>query len=291
MCDTILAIGKSQLQHGPANDRVYVMKLDPAATDTMLDRIAKLTAEKGYSKIFAKVPAPARGAFLKRGYVEEAHIPGYYDGCTDLHFMSRFLTRERASDADEEKHKSLLLLARQKALGTTCTQTKLPASFHYRTCSEQDVEEIVRLYCQVFESYPFPIHDPDYIAETMHTNVTYFGIWKDRRLVALSSAERDLAAGSVEMTDFATLPSARRRGLSVFLLQRMEEKMVRCGVYTAYTIARAASAGMNIVFAKQKYQYGGTLVNNTNICGQLESMNIWWKNLSAEAESTVSGHE
>ena len=37
--------------------------------------------------------------------------------------------------------------------------------------------------------------------------------------------------------------------------------------------------GMNITFAKQKYIFAGTLVNNTDISGGIESMNIWYKPL------------
>jgi hypothetical protein len=44
-----------------------------------------------------------------------------------------------------------------------------------------------------------------------------------------------------------------------------------------YTIARSYSAGMNITFAKQDYKYTGTLINNTNIFGKIESMNVWYK--------------
>jgi hypothetical protein len=36
---------------------------------------------------------------------------------------------------------------------------------------------------------------------------------------------------------------------------------------------------MNITFARAGYRYAGTLVNNTQICGQLESMNVWYKPL------------
>ncbi len=51
------------------------------------------------------------------------------------------------------------------------------------------------------------------------------------------------------------------------------------GIRTAYTIARAVSYGMNITFARCGYQYGGRLVNNTDIAGSLESMNVWYKTL------------
>jgi len=34
---------------------------------------------------------------------------------------------------------------------------------------------------------------------------------------------------------------------------------------------------MNITFAKAGYRYAGTLVNNTDISGTIESMNVWWR--------------
>jgi hypothetical protein len=55
--------------------------------------------------------------------------------------------------------------------------------------------------------------------------------------------------------------------------------MINRRIITAYTIARAESAGMNETFAKNGYKYCGTLVNNTNISGQIESMNVWVKKL------------
>ena len=51
------------------------------------------------------------------------------------------------------------------------------------------------------------------------------------------------------------------------------------GHRVAYTIARALSFGMNITFARRGYLFAGTLVNNTNISGRIESMNVWYKRL------------
>jgi hypothetical protein len=44
-----------------------------------------------------------------------------------------------------------------------------------------------------------------------------------------------------------------------------------------FTIARARSTGMNVTFAKNGYSFAGTLINNTNISGRIESMNVWYK--------------
>lgn len=48
---------------------------------------------------------------------------------------------------------------------------------------------------------------------------------------------------------------------------------------TAFTIARALSYPINATFARAGYAWAGTLVNNTNICGGFESMNVWYRAL------------
>jgi putative beta-lysine N-acetyltransferase len=116
----------------------------------------------------------------------------------------------------------------------------------------------------------------------MEDNVVYFGVFRNGKAVALSSAEIDFEHSAVEMTDFATLPEFRGKGLSSHLLMRMAEEMKAMGIRTAFTIARAGSYGMNIVFAKCGYEYCGRLVNNTNISGNIESMNIWYLDLGSD---------
>ena len=59
----------------------------------------------------------------------------------------------------------------------------------------------------------------------------------------------------------------------------MEKEVHAAGIKTAFTIARAASPGMNAVFRKHGYRYAGLLRNNTQIGGRLESMTVWYKPL------------
>ena len=98
--------------------------------------------------------------------------------------------------------------------------------------------------------------------------------------MALSSAEMDADARNAEMTDFATLPDYRGRGLATLLLEAMEAAMHDREMATAYTIARAPSFGMNITFARMGYRFAGRLINNTNIAGRFEDMNVWYKHLA-----------
>ncbi|MEJ2054291.1 MAG: putative beta-lysine N-acetyltransferase, partial [Calditrichaceae bacterium] len=145
---------------------------------------------------------------------------------------------------------------------------------------ENNIDDLAELYKAVFKTYPFPIFDKDFLKDTMLSHIVYFGIYDKHQLIAAASSEMDISSRNAEMTDFATLPDYRGHNLSVNLLKEMEAEMRLRKMITLYTIARSHSPGMNITFAKLNYIYSGTLVNNTNISGKIESMNIWYKSLT-----------
>ena len=59
-----------------------------------------------------------------------------------------------------------------------------------------------------------------------------------------------LTSKTAEMTDFATDPGFRGRGLAVNLLHAMETEVKKEGGLLAYTIARAISKPINTTFAR-----------------------------------------
>jgi len=275
MFDTIEKMDHSLIQHGPLNQRVYLMKVNGQDLPELLPKIDRLAKKKGYTKIFAKVPQQVKALFSRRDYQQEAVVPDFYNGQTDAVFLAKYLEESRREDTDQEKIETIIDLAQHKAEQPFNEESTLNAEI--RSATEADVDAMVDIYKQVFESYPFPIHDTDYIRQTMDSHIRYFCAFANDQMVAVSSAEMDTSSENVEMTDFATLPAHRRKGLGQRLLQAMEKHMKKTGIQTFYTIARALSPGMNITFARCGYEYGGTLTNNTNICGNIESMNVWYK--------------
>jgi putative beta-lysine N-acetyltransferase len=273
--DHVESFGRSRIQHGPLNDRVYLMKLDRADLPDIIEHIHELAMRRGYSKIFAKVPAYAKTHFKQAGYQLEAAIPNFYNGREDGLFMACYYEADRMIDPDFEQVQTVIEKAQEKAAPPQ--QGDIRQGLLCRLATPLDCQQMSELYRQVFESYPFPINDPEYLRQTMAENVTYAGIWQDKKLLALSSAEVDKKMANAEMTDFATHPDSRGHGFANFLLQTMEDLMAKTGIKTCYTIARATSFGMNITFARNSYTFAGTLINNTQISGSLESMNIWHK--------------
>ena len=280
--DTIAKIGRAQIQYGPMNDRIYVMNWNKADPDKVLPGLQDLAERENLGKIIAKVPASVAPRLASEGYRREAEIPGYFSDDEDAVFMGRYLDKLRSKPENREKLDRVLRLAGDKADDDLCDDGEVDErlrSLHLVAIREEHAVQVAELYKKVFDTYPFPIHDPEYIIETMQSHVDYFGIFKNKQLIALASAEMDKPRRAVEMTDFATLPEWRGVGLATVLLEKMEEAMRKLEMRMAYTIARGPSAGINIVFARQGYEFGGRLVNNTNISGNIQSMNVWYKQL------------
>ena len=271
--DIIELFNGSLIQHGSLSDRVYLMKLKDAKPVELVSSLRKLAEDNNYSKIFAKVPASQAECFYNVGYEKEAGIPGFYNGSEDAVFLGLYFSRQRKVEYQKEIIENNLALALNKS--NSDKRPTLPEGVTIRQCVPADAEKMSIVYKEVFPSYPFPINDPVYLVKTMAENIIYFAVEIAGELVSLASSEMDIESENVEFTDFATLPSHRGNGFAICLLETMEDAMKAKGIKTGYTIARSMSAGMNITFAKAGYQYGGRLVNNTNISGQIESMNIW----------------
>ncbi|WP_028865070.1 putative beta-lysine N-acetyltransferase [Psychromonas aquimarina] len=285
--DTCDLLEGASIQYGPNSSRVYLMSMKQGEPNRLPAAMYQLAKAQGYGKLFAKVRQCESEHFFNHGFTEEARLPGYYPAMgqgvdEDALLLCAYLAPERQIDSRAAEHKKVLDLARNNLSGINLSKITPAAHWQVMPLDKVYAEEMARLYREIFPSYPFPIHEASYLCETMSDNVSYFGIKHQGRLIALASAEKDLENMAVEMTDFATLPEFRGQQLAAALLNKMESSMEQLGFRQAFTIARAASVAMNRTFAKNGYHYQGRLINNTQISGQIESMNIWCKPLNVE---------
>ncbi len=278
MTDQTEHLGKSLIQHGPYNDRIYLMEWGGDDPDALSENLIEFAKLKGYSKIFVRIPGRAVGPFLAKGFLTEAVIPGFYRGEEKGYFLGYFLNPSRKKVKREEHLNKVLRSALEKAVEPVPASLKKGLTLHI--AEKEDLEEIASVYKKVFPEYPFPIYDPVFLMESMESGHNrYFIVENSEQIIAASSAEMYPEELFVEMTDFATLPEYRGRSLARHLLKEMETFCRKEGYLTAYTIARAVSFGMNITFSRMGYKYAGTLVNNTRIGKGIESMNVWYKKL------------
>ncbi len=272
MTDKIEHLHGSIVQHGHHNRRIYVMHLDVQAAGELIPRLDHLALEKGYGKIIAKTPATCWKCFRSAGYIREARVPSFFKDRTDGLFVAKFFSAERRWSTGATPSKNHPgRLSRGRGGGR-------PAGRVF-ACTPADVEQIGRLYRQVFETYPFPIHRPGHLKRMMTADSLYFGVRVADRIAAAAAAEIDPINRTCEMTDFATLPSQRGKGFAGRLLTRLDKAARARGLRLAYTIARADSPGINRLFAKSGYRYAGRLVKNSQIGGRIRSMAVWYKHL------------
>ena len=275
--DKIEKLNNSIIQHGKENNRIYLMSLDERDMPRIVDDLNSLAEAKGYTKIFAKVPAGRLNKFLKNGYIREAAISGFYNEKKSCIFLAKYFSDARKKEKNMQEVTKIINTSIKKSAAKR--QKPISDKYSLQKATPEDVVEMSDLYNEIFETYPFPVGNPNYLRETMKRHINYYVIRDKRKIIALSSAEIDQKSQNAEMIDFATLPEYRGNNFAGCLLARMEEDVKAMGIITAYTIARAISYAMNITFSRNNYQFSGTLINNTNISGQIESMNVWGKKL------------
>ena len=266
---------RAKVYFSPLNQRIQVLEYEARAPHSMVKSLGAGAREAGFGKVFLKAPPDEQPGFEAAGMVKEGTITGYFCGQPAV-VMSLFLDEKRRQSRCAEDQAEILRKIQERPADDSVAE--LPRDYRMSRAQPTDSFELAAVYGRVFASYPFPITDPEYLEQTMRTNVVY-RIIRDGggEIVAAASAEIDAEHHNAEMTDFATLPDQRGLGLAQHILAALEEDMAECGIPNLYTIARARSGGMNRVFYNRGYTWSGTLVNNCHIAGQFEDMHIWCK--------------
>ena len=275
--DIVEHIQGSLVQHGPHNDRVYLMHLNTGNPRNLIPVLDDMARRNGYGKIFAKIQAPLWHIFESAGYEKEAVVPGFFRGKVDAFFVAKYFSYERKTFLED---KDALEPIPENTQSVPTSTSRVQGAYHnIDACQPSDTAEMSTVYRRAFASYPFPIQNPAFLDRMMDAGNLYFCIRVKGRIVALAAAEVDLPHQVVEMTDFATLPQWRGRGFAGSLLRLMHRRVRDLGIQTAFTIARASSPGMNSVFKNRGYHYAGLLKNNSQICGSIQSMTVWYRYL------------
>ncbi|MBA2661003.1 MAG: putative beta-lysine N-acetyltransferase [Bradymonadaceae bacterium] len=259
------------------NDRLKILDYEASDYRAMVERVNWLAAENDFEKIFWKAAEKDWRKFLTFGYQLEGILKYYFEG-KDAYVMSKFRTTERVQSDDLIAECELIeqLMGRSRVY----TPPALPAGYRICMASSKHIPQLVALYRRIFQTYPSPLTHPDYIFQTMERDVLYQVVLNEAGdVVSAASAELDEKNRNAELTDCATAESERGQGLMFHILQSLEAELARRNFVAAYTLARATSFGMNLVFYRLGHEFCGRLINNCDIYGQFEDMNIWVKHL------------
>ncbi|PJH94069.1 putative beta-lysine N-acetyltransferase [Bacillus sp. SN1] len=262
------------LDHDDFNKRIRVVRYDGAIEKALPDIVAA-AKEEDAEKIIVYTKQHDEAVLAKHLFVPEGFLKGYYLGHSAC-LMVRYLTeKRRQTDSYIEEQETIEALYRTAPHHHSET---IPV-FTMRKAETNDMYQLSMLYKKVFRTYPTPVFDPAYIEKTMNENTMYYLMFDHDRLISAASADSNPGLGHAEITDCAVLPEYRGRSLTSLLIEALEKEMAEKDIFHVFSLARAASFGMNAVLYHSGYQYGGRLINNCYIAEGLENMNIWCKHL------------
>jgi len=246
------------------NWRQLIMFLEQIANKHHLSKILIISQENQWQDI------------LEWGYQIEAINPYHFSGQPG-YYMSKFLSAKRLLQPNFQKEQQVL----NKVFNVKKANLKeLHSKFTNKVAVEEDIPEMAKLFDDVFATYPTPISEETYLKETIFANHLYMVIKNSKQeIVSAASAELDKKNGCAEITDCATDPTYRGKGLMYHLINGLENALRRRNYISAYSIARANSPGINTIFKKKQYRFCGKLINNCHICGNFENMHLWAKKL------------
>ncbi|MBO1580011.1 putative beta-lysine N-acetyltransferase [Bacillus sp. XF8] len=243
--------------------------------ESLMHKIEELAEKHSFTKCIIKGKGEHVSAWLSFGFLLEATIPHYFQG-HDAYFLVKYRDDERRNSIQWIDEDHIINGVREKEV----KEKQIPEKFVLRKATEADAEELAGVFGKVFEIYPTPLNEADYIIKTMKEDTIYYVYESEGRIISTASAEMNVKEGNAELTNCATLPEYRKHGFMKSLLIKLEEELQERAIFCSYTIARSLSFGMNAAFHQLGYKYTGRLANNCYIFDKLEDMNVWVKDLS-----------
>ncbi|PKM82735.1 MAG: putative beta-lysine N-acetyltransferase [Firmicutes bacterium HGW-Firmicutes-14] len=256
------------------NERIKVLDYKGPSIPFLADYLNYLAQENGFGKIVLVAREGDWDNFISRGYILEGFIKNYFRG-ENGYCLSRFFGMERRiSPAIEEEDEIL-----QKILAHPVNSSlkEIHRDYRLRQGTAEDIPMLVDLFTSVFPSYPTPLNRPEYLEQVIGEKAYFMVIEHHGRIISAASGEINHDHLAAEITDCATLPNYRGQGLMSYLVQALEKELGDMHIRTFYSLSRARSYGINLVFHRLGYVFSGRLINNCDIMGQFEDMNLWVK--------------
>lgn len=240
-----------------------------------VEEVLKVAKDIAAEKIIFKTRKEDVQDLLSQGFLYEGSIDKFFLG-SDCYFLVKYTVDERRNSFNWIKEDQIL--AGVQKLPSNVEVEVVPQVYQGRKAEEADALELAKLYDKVFEIYPTPMNNPEYVKKCMESGTVFYIYLLNEEIVSAASAEINDFYHNAEITDCATLPEHRQYGLMKHLLEKLERYLVSNEIYCIYSIARSLSFGMNAALHQRGYCYRGRLANNCFIFDKLEDMNLWVKN-------------
>jgi len=260
------------------NQRIKIIEYSATNIENLVLKVRWIAEANNFDKIICMASRKDWQRFLPYGYVLEAVLKYYLNG-EDAFVVSKFRSQERLTSANLMDE--ILLIERVMEQPRIPHEHSPPPGYDFRLARRDDIPELIALYQGIFETYPSPLIHYSYLDIVFQTETIFAVCTYEGRIVSAASAELHPHLRAAELTDCATRHEARGKGLMSHILTLLEDEISRRGYICAYTMARSRSYGMNNVFHRLGYEFLGRLINNCDIYGAYEDMNIWVRELRA----------
>jgi putative beta-lysine N-acetyltransferase len=255
------------------NNRLRILDYENLS-ENIISEVIRFAKEKDLGKIISNCPVNDLKVFEENGFSNEGTIRNFYRG-KDASCPSFFLKPGRSVSRHPKREDTIIRMALEKKRTYKPRKTGL----EIRTATQEDIPAMIDIFKTVFESYPTPVHEENYLERVMDSRIYFKAAFDGGKLISIASADMDKKNLNAEITDCATYPKYRGHGLLSKLISAIENDIRKMGFISAYSLSRAINPGINISLSKLSYDYTGRLVNNCDICGGFEDMNIWCKKL------------
>lgn len=258
-----------------ANSRLKILKYNLLSED-IIREILEYARKESLGKALVNCKKKDADVFKKAGFIAEGTIDGFFKG-EDAQCLSFFINKKRALSKRKEEADKILDMSIGKSKITQ--PNNLKDGYQLRDCTQEDIPQMIKIFKAVFNTYPTPVFDGNYLKKMMEEKMLFKAILKNDKIISIASADMDKENLNAEITDCATYPEYRGQGLLTNLLYGLENDLKEKGYYTLYSLSRAINIGINMSLKKHGYSYKGRFVNNCDICGGFEDMNIWVKKI------------
>lgn len=258
------------------NKRLKIIKYRCNDYDMLCREIDRTAKKYNLTKILLTAKEDDWQKFFVRDFILESLHPALFSGQPGYH-MSKFISIDRLKSDVYILEKNILKKIHESYPHKL---KKIADAYIIDNVKDNDINQLLNLYKTVFTTYPTPINDREYLKKSLYMNHIFKVIRHQGKIVSAASLDIDRSTNSAELTDCATLPEYNGQGLMAALVCALEQEAKKIGLHTVYTMARARSIGINKVFYNNQYKYYGCLINNCDICGQFEDMNLWSKTIS-----------
>lgn len=244
--------------------------VDASEAEALGEALLEAAAEQGRGRVVVLANPVVEQGLRSVGYRREGLMPNFYRGQEDCAVMGAYPDSERAELANPEPVAEVFSLLERKR-GPGRKHEPVPT----RLAEVGDAPKLAALLAKTFEQYPTPSGDPEYLAEAIDEGIPFRIAEHEGEPIACASADLLRTARTAELTDCATRPEHRGRGLMQFILEDLMDDLRGMGYPTAFTLARAAIPGVNLAFARLGFELRGTMPQSCRIGEGIEDMNIW----------------